>query len=168
MDATMGKRGPAGESRPRLDGATAAALRDYLAERQAAAAADRVCEPPEGLAAYLARAGAPFSRRLLALIRERGLSEVEVYKRAHIDRKLFSKIRSDPTYQPKKATVLAFALALRLSVEETQDLLATAGFALSRSAPADLIVRFFVERGVYDLFLVNDALDTFGQPVLAV
>lgn len=53
-------------------------------------------------------------------------------------------------------------------MEETQDLLATAGFALSRSAPADLIVRFFVERGVYDLFLVNDALDTFGQPVLAV
>lgn len=159
------------ETRPRLDGATAAALRAYLAERQAAEAAD-ACQvrepPPDGLTAYLARAGEPFSRRLLGLIRASGLGEVEVYKRAHVDRKLFSKIRSDPHYRPKKSTVIAFALALRLPPEGTQELLASAGFALSSSAPADLIVRFFVERGVYDLFLINDALDTFGQPVLAV
>lgn len=156
------------DSPPRLDAETYDALRAYLAERKAAkaSAAGQVCEPPAGLAAYLMQAEVPFSRRLLELIRASGLSEIEVYKRAHVDRKLFSKIRSDPDYQPKKTTVLAFALALRLSPEQTQELLASAGFALSASAPADLIVRFFLERGVYDLFQVNDALDAFGQPVL--
>jgi hypothetical protein len=154
----------------RLDAETSAALCAYLAERQQmeASSAAQVCEPPAGLAAYLARAGVPFSRRLLELIRASGLGEVEVYKRAHVDRKLFSKIRSDPGYQPKKTTVLAFALALRLSPEQAQELLASAGFALSASAPADLIVRFFLERGEYDLFQVNAALDAFGQPALMV
>ncbi|MEI7899175.1 MAG: hypothetical protein WCK89_02915 [bacterium] len=164
------KRHRAG-SQSRLEADTLSALRAYLAERQvpeAAGTEDRVCEPPAGLAAYLARAGIPFSRLLLEQIRASGSSEVEIYKRAHVDRKLFSKIRSDPDYQPKKSTVIAFALALRLSPEQTRDLLASAGYALSGSAPFDLIIRFFVERGVYDLFLINDALDTFGQPILMV
>jgi len=153
-----------------LDAHTLSALRAYLAERPAieVASAAQICEPPDELKSYLARAGVPFSRQLLQLIRSSGLSEVEVYKRARVDRKLFSKIRSEPDYQPKKATVVAFALALRLSVEETRELLATAGYALSGSAPFDLIIRFFLERGVYDHFLINDALDTFGQPILAV
>lgn len=157
------------DTRHALDADTLRALRAYLAERQAAEAeATQVREPPAGLNAYLARAETSFSRMLLQAIAKSGLSEVEVYKRAHVDRKLFSKIRSDPAYQPKKTTVIAFALALRLSVEETRDLLASAGFALSGSASFDLIIRFFLERGVYDFFLINDALDTFGQPILAV
>jgi len=158
------------KARQRLDAVTLGALHAYLSERQELVSADVtcVCEPPAGLAAYLAQAGVPFSRRLLELIRKSGLGEVEVYKRAHVDRKLFSKIRSDPDYRPKKATVIAFALALRLSLEETQDLLASAGFALSGSAPFDLIIRFFLDRGVYDIFLINDALYAFRQPVLMV
>ena len=155
----------------RLDTDTLNALRAYIAGRQEpepSKTEDRVCEPPAGLAAYLARAAVPFSRLLLEHIRASGCSEVEIYKRAHADRKLFSKIRSDPDYQPKKITVIAFALALRLSLEQTRVLLASAGYALSDSAPFDLIVRFFVERGVYDPFQINDALDTFGQPILMV
>ena len=154
-----------------LDAETLNALRAYLAGRQmpeAVKTEDRVCEPPAGLSAYLAGAGVPFSRRLLDCIRASGCGEVDIYQRAHVDRKLFSKIRSDPNYQPKKTTVIAFALALRLPLEQTCDLLASAGYALSGSAPFDLIIRFFLERGVYDLFLINDALDRFNQPVLMV
>ena len=132
-------------SRPSaLDAETAHALRTYLAGFGVPPDAPhaQVCEPPVGLSDYLARADVSFSRRLLQLIRASGLSEVEVYKRAHVDRKLFSKIRSDPAYQPKKQTVIAFALALRLTPDQTEVLLASAGFALSTSAPFDLIVRF--------------------------
>jgi hypothetical protein len=144
-------------------------IRDYLAvyalPKEAATGMD-VCETPPELSAYLARAGLPFSRCLLQFIQKRGLDEVEVYKRAHVDRKLFSKIRSDANYHPKKTTVIAFALALKLSVEETKELLATAGFTLSRSESFDLIIQFFLERKVYDLFKINDALYDFNQPLL--
>ncbi|MDD4101885.1 MAG: hypothetical protein PHU80_04550 [Kiritimatiellae bacterium] len=155
----------------RLTSDLLAEIRAYVGSRLTQGSemsAESVCEPPAELAAYLARAGASFSRRLLELIRKSGLSEVEVYRRAHVDRKLFSKIRSDPGYQPRKTTAVAFALALRLSVDETHELLVSAGFALSSSSPFDLIVRFFIERGVYDLLTINDALYAFRQPILAV
>lgn len=155
--------------RPRecLNPETLEALRAYLdAAGARATTAQNVGEPPAGLAGYLAQAELPFSRRLLRHIRESGLGEVEVYKRAHVDRKLFSKIRSDPAYQPRKTTVVAFALALRLSPDEAALLLESAGYALSRSSPFDLIVRFFLERQIYDILQVNNALDEFNQPLL--
>ena len=152
---------------PRLEPEIACALQAYL---QDALRAEASCvrEAPAELSAYLAHAAVPFSRCLMQFIRKRGLDEVEVYKRAHVDRKHFSKIRSDPHYQPKKATVIAFALALRLSLQETKELLSSAGYALSGHTPFDLIIRFFVERGVYDLFQINNALCDFDQPVLTV
>jgi len=125
-----------------------------------------VGDPPAGLSSYLANAELTFSRRLLQHIRDSGESEVDVYKRAHVDRKLFSKIRSDSGYQPRKATVVAFAFALRLSPRQAETLLESAGYSLSRSAPFDLIVRFFLERRIYDIMQVNAALYEFGQTLL--
>ena len=155
----------------RLDPETLNALRAYMGEYQsseASATGTCVCEAPPELSAYLARAAVPFSRCLLQFIRKSGLDEVEVYKRAHVDRKLFSKIRSDARYHPEKSTVIAFALALRLSLAETRELLSSAGFTLSRCTPFDLIIQYFLERGVYDFLMINDALYDFDQPLIRV
>ena len=154
-----------------LDADTLKSLRAYIDENlsdEVPVPGTCVCEPAAELSAYLTKRDLPFSRRLFQFIRDSGADEVEIYKRAHIDRKLFSKIRSNPDYQPKKITVVAFALALRLSLADTRELLASAGFALSGSSPFDLIIRYFVERGEYDFFLVNDALYAFDQPILAM
>jgi hypothetical protein len=144
-------------------------IRDYLAVHalpEEATTGMDVCEAPADLSAYLARTALPFSRCLLNFIQKRGLDEVEVYKRAHIDRKLFSKIRSDATYRPSKTTVIAFALALQLSLAETRELLSSAGFTLGRCSPFDLIIQYFLERKIYDLLKINDALFDFNQPLL--
>lgn len=153
----------------RLDQALFATLQAYIGEQVSAEASTggtSLCEAPADLSAYLARTVLPFSRCLLNYIQKRGLDEVEVYKRAHIDRKLFSKIRSDASYHPSKTTVIAFALALQLSLEETRELLSSAGFTLSRCSAFDLIIQYFLERNIYDLFKINDALYDFNQPLL--
>ena len=106
-----------------------------------------------------------FSQRLLRMIDERGMTDSEAYTKADVDRRHFSKIRKDVNYVPTKKTVLAFTIALELSLDEAKDLLASAGFALSRSSKTDIIVAYFLQNKIYDMFEINDVLDAYGQPV---
>lgn len=106
-----------------------------------------------------------FSQRLLRMIDERGMTDSEAYTKAYVDRRHFSKIRKDVNYVPNKKTVLAFTIALELSLDEAKDLLESAGFALSRSSKTDIIVAYFLQNKIYDMFEINDVLDAYGQPV---
>lgn len=107
-----------------------------------------------------------FSQMLIELIKKSGEKNSTIYTRANIDRRHFSKIANNPNYQPSKQTVLAFAIALKLDFQATKDLLATAGFILTKSSIADLIVSFFIEHKKYDVDLVNQILYKYDQPLL--
>ena len=107
-----------------------------------------------------------FSQKLLSLIDQKDYRDAEVYHRANLDRRHFAKIRSNPAYAPKKNTLLALCIALRLDLQESEDLLRRAGYAFSPCSHADLIVRYFIEHGRYDIFDINEALFYHDLPLL--
>ena len=121
---------------------------------------------PGSLDDVLDELDAGFSETLLKLIDRTGKKDSEIYKKANVDRKLFSKIRNNPDYKPSKTTAIAFAIALELDLEETKDFIARAGFALSRSSKFDVIIEYFIKQKNYDVFAINEALFAFDQSLL--
>lgn len=153
-----------------------AILADEIVHKECTDAAPKMMAPckaetssivGKSLHEYMKAMDKSFAYKLFDLIDERGMTDVECYKKANVDKKTFSKIKCNPqTYKPSKQTAVAFAIALKLNLDETQDLLASAGLTLSRSFTFDKIIRYFIQKEVYDIFEINEALFEFDQVLL--
>ena len=128
--------------------------------------APKAAPRPLSLAEMLKREDAGFTETLLKHIDRTGKKDSEIYKKANLSKQHFSKIRKNPHYKPTKQTAIALALALELDLEQTRDLLGRAGFALTNSSKFDLIIRYFIEQGNYNIVEINIALYEFDQPIL--
>lgn len=107
-----------------------------------------------------------FSQTLFKMIKEKGISETDCYKNANLDRRLFSKIRSNDDYQPRKNTVFALCIGLKLNLDEAEELLDKAGYSISHSIKFDTIMEYLIKKEIYDILVVNEILDSFGCQVL--
>lgn len=133
------------------------------------------CALPEGLALFaqadevddaVRHLDESFQSALFRIIDAKGLADAEVYRKANLDRRLFSKIRTQKDYRPGKRTILALCIALKLNREETEDLLEKGGYSLSMSQVSDVIIAYFITHGNYDIYEINDALFRYDQQLL--
>ena len=171
FDGTAEGIGPEAQAKPLFPSHRPAAPAPHPSDQadQAVYAEAPLCGgdiPNASLDELLNQVDESFSRMVLRKIDERGITDAACYKRANIDRKLFSKLRSDADYRPSKRTALALGIALELPLPELKEMLMKAGFALSRASRADIIVEYFVSRRQYDIDRINEALFAFDQPTL--
>ena len=131
-------------------------------------AVPRATRKPLSLEHMLKQMDAGFTETLLKLIDQSGKKDSQIYKKANLSKQHFSKIRNNPNYKPTKSTAIALALALELDLEQAKDLIGRAGYALTNSSKFDLIVRYYIECGNYNVVEINFTLYEFDQPLLGM